>query len=179
MSDMTELTTGADGYDQFVDDDIDELLLMNKCTELEAVSTTSGCDQFVVDGRDEILLMHKGTEIKAVSTMKRDLDRSRVHHAGRPHRALQSYMNDILMESGVSEIDIFVASTGNVNIITVDQTKKMKDNAIDGNIGHFDNEIDMDGRESLEGTKVDNTKPQVGHFIFPDGPGAIVSCFFS
>ena len=50
----------------------------------------------------------------------------------------------------------------------------MKDTAIDGNIGHVDNEIDVDGLESLEGTKVDKTKPQVGHFVFPEGPGAIV-----
>ena len=74
----------------------------------------------------------------------------------------------------VSGIDIFASSTGNFNITTLDHTKKMKKNASGGNIGHFDNEIDMDGLESLEGTKVGNIKPQVGRSVFPDGPGVIV-----
>ena len=54
------------------------------------------------------------------------------------------------IESVVSEIDIFVSSTGNFNIITLDHMKKMKNNAIVGNIGHFDNEIDMAGLEGLD-----------------------------
>jgi len=50
----------------------------------------------------------------------------------------------------------------------------MKNNAIVGNIGHFDNEIDMDGLEKLPGMKVDNIKAQVDRFVFPDGHGVIV-----
>jgi len=56
----------------------------------------------------------------------------------------------------------------------VEHMKKMKSNAIVGNIGHFDNEIDMAGLEKLEGIKVENIKPQVDRFIFPDGHGVIV-----
>merc|ERR1712039_156175 len=52
--------------------------------------------------------------------------------------------------------------------------KKMKNNAIVGNIGHFDNEIDMAGLESSEGIKVENIKPQVDRFVFPSGTGIIV-----
>merc|ERR1712039_726314 len=52
--------------------------------------------------------------------------------------------------------------------------KKMKNNAIVGNIGHFDNEIDMAGLEGLEGIKVENIKPQVDRFVFPDVHGVIV-----
>merc|ERR1711953_385802 len=52
--------------------------------------------------------------------------------------------------------------------------KKMKNNAIVGNIGHFDNEIDMAGLEVLAGIKVDNIKPQVDRYEFPDGHGVIV-----
>merc|ERR1712014_134471 len=52
--------------------------------------------------------------------------------------------------------------------------KKMKNNAIVGNIGHFDNEIDMAGLEKTEGMKVENIKPQVDRFVFPDGHGIIV-----
>jgi len=94
-----------------------------------------------------------------------------------PICALQACMEGFqvaAMESVVNEIDIFVSATGNFNIITLDHMKKMKNNAIVGNIGHFDNEIDMAGLEGLEGMKVDNIKPQVDRFVFPDGHGVIV-----
>ena len=52
--------------------------------------------------------------------------------------------------------------------------KKMKNNAIVGNIGHFDNEIDMAGIEGFAGIKVENIKPQVDRFVFPDGHGVII-----
>merc|ERR1719482_1275447 len=78
------------------------------------------------------------------------------------------------LESVVGEIDIFVSSTGNHNIFRLEHMKKMKNNAIVGNIGHFDNEIDMAGLEGLEGMKVENIKPQVDRFLFPDGHGVII-----
>merc|ERR1711896_50151 len=59
-------------------------------------------------------------------------------------------------------------------IIKVDHMAKMKNNAIVGNIGHFDNEIDMAGIEGFPGIKVENIKPQVDRFIFPDGHGVII-----
>merc|ERR1719461_2483914 len=91
-----------------------------------------------------------------------------------PICALQACMEGfqvVKMEDVVGEIDIFTSATGNFDIITVEQ---MKNNAIIGNIGHFDNEIDMAGLEKLEGIKVENIKPQVDRFIFPDGHGVIV-----
>merc|ERR1712072_361842 len=78
------------------------------------------------------------------------------------------------MDSVVGEVDIFVSSTGNYKIITLEHMKKMKNNAIVGNIGHFDNEIDMAGLEGFPGIKVENIKPQVDRFVFPDGKGIIV-----
>merc|ERR1711904_505716 len=69
---------------------------------------------------------------------------------------------------------IFVTTTGNFNIMAVDHMSKMKNNAIVGNIGHFDNEIDMAGLEGLAGIKVENIKPQVDRFLFPDGHGVII-----
>merc|ERR1711977_720088 len=78
------------------------------------------------------------------------------------------------MDSVVSYADIFTSATGNFNIITLDHMKKMKNNAIVGNIGHFDNEIDMAGLEGLAGMKVENIKPQVDRFLFPDGHGVII-----
>merc|ERR1712139_524461 len=94
-----------------------------------------------------------------------------------PICALQACMEGFQvapLEKVVGEIDIFVTTTGNFNIITVDMMKKMKNNAIVGNIGHFDNEIDMAGLEATEGIKIENIKPQVDRFVFPNGNGIIV-----
>merc|ERR1712190_156612 len=94
-----------------------------------------------------------------------------------PICALQACMEGFqvsTMDEIVGEIDIFVSSTGNYNIITLDHMKKMKNNAIVGNIGHFDNEIDMAGLEGFPGIKCENIKPQVDRFVFPDGHGVIV-----
>merc|ERR1719478_528785 len=94
-----------------------------------------------------------------------------------PICALQACMEGfqvVTIESCVGEIDIFTSATGNFNIITLEHMKKMKNNAIVGNIGHFDNEIDMAGLEGLPGMKVENIKPQVDRFEFPDGHGVIV-----
>jgi adenosylhomocysteinase len=94
-----------------------------------------------------------------------------------PICALQACMEGFQVatfESVVGEVDIFVSCTGNFNIVTLDLMKKMKNNAIVGNIGHFDNEIDMAGLEGLEGIKVENIKPQVDRFVFPDGHGVII-----
>merc|ERR1712125_266081 len=94
-----------------------------------------------------------------------------------PICALQACMEGfqvVTMEQSVAEADIFVSSTGNFNIITLEHVKKMKNNAIVGNIGHFDNEIDMAGLEGFPGIKCENIKPQVDRFVFPDGHGVII-----
>merc|ERR1719321_1083425 len=94
-----------------------------------------------------------------------------------PICALQACMEGFqvaTMEDVVGEIDIFVSTTGNFKIITLESMKKMKNNAIVGNIGHFDNEIEMTALETLPGIKVDNIKPQVDRFVFPDGHGIIM-----
>merc|ERR1719183_2403180 len=94
-----------------------------------------------------------------------------------PICALQACMEGfqvVAMESVVGEIDIFTSCTGNFNIVTLAHMKKMKNNAIVGNIGHFDNEIDMAGLEGFEGIKCENIKPQVDRWEFPDGHGIIV-----
>jgi len=94
-----------------------------------------------------------------------------------PINALQACMEGfqvVTIEEVVGEIDIFVSATGNFNIITIEHMKKMKNNAIVGNIGHFDNEIDMAGLEGFPGIACDNIKPQVDRFTFPDGHSIIV-----
>merc|ERR1712087_435267 len=94
-----------------------------------------------------------------------------------PICALQACMEGfqvVTVESVVGEIDIFTTTTGNFKIITLEHMKKMKNNAIVGNIGHFDNEIEMDNLEKFEGIKVENIKPQVDRYVFPDGHSIIV-----
>merc|ERR1719487_3077985 len=92
-----------------------------------------------------------------------------------PICALQAAMEGFQvrkLESVVSECDIFVTATGNKDIITLESMSKMKDNAIVCNIGHFDNEIQM---ERLENTaKRTNIKPQVDRFTFENGSSIIV-----
>ncbi len=68
--------------------------------------------------------------------------------------------------------DIFVTTTGNKDIIMTSDMAKMKNNAIVGNIGHFDNEIDMLGL--MKAARRENIKPQVDRFVFPDGHGIIM-----
>jgi adenosylhomocysteinase len=94
-----------------------------------------------------------------------------------PICALQACMEGFQvtsLESCVKDVDIFVTTTGNFNIIRLEHMKQMKNNAIVGNIGHFDNEIDMAGLETCEGVKCENIKPQVDRFVFPDGHGVIL-----
>jgi adenosylhomocysteinase len=94
-----------------------------------------------------------------------------------PICALQACMEGfqvVKMESVVGEADIFITTTGNFKIIKLDHMKAMKNNAIVGNIGHFDNEIEMELLEKFPGIKVENIKPQVDRFVFPDGHGVII-----
>jgi adenosylhomocysteinase len=78
------------------------------------------------------------------------------------------------LEEVLETADIFITATGNLNIITVDHMKRMKDKAIVGNIGHFDNEIDMAGLKKLPGIQRINIKPQYDEWRFPDGHSVMV-----
>jgi len=92
-----------------------------------------------------------------------------------PICALQACMEGFqvkTMESVVGFADIFITTTGNKGIIREEHMSKMKNNAIVGNIGHFDNEIEMAELEAA--TTRDNIKPQVDRYIYPDGHGVIV-----
>jgi adenosylhomocysteinase len=94
-----------------------------------------------------------------------------------PINALQAAMDGYAvkrLESVVSEGDIFITTTGNYSIIRVEHFEKMKHNALVGNIGHFDNEIDMAGLAAVPGIVKTNIKPQVDTWTFPDGKSVIV-----
>jgi adenosylhomocysteinase len=80
----------------------------------------------------------------------------------------------VTMDYAADKADIFVTATGNFHVITHDHMRKMKDQAIVCNIGHFDNEIDMAGLARVPGIQRQNIKPQTDRWVFPDGHGVIV-----
>ncbi len=94
-----------------------------------------------------------------------------------PICALQASMEGyqvLPLEDALSYADIFVTTTGNYGIITAEHMSKMKDKAIVGNIGHFDNEIDMAGLKKIKGIKKTNIKPQYDMWTFPDGHSVLI-----
>ena len=94
-----------------------------------------------------------------------------------PICALQAAMEGYqvtTLESVLETADIFITATGNKDIITAEHMARMKDKAIVGNIGHFDNEIDMAGLKKAKGVKRVNIKPQYDEFVFPDGHSVMI-----
>ena len=94
-----------------------------------------------------------------------------------PICALQAAMDGlqvVRLEDVVETADIFITTTGNKDIITAEHMSRMKHQAIVGNIGHFDNEIDMAGLAKTPGIEKVNIKPQVDTWVYPDGHSIIV-----
>ncbi|MDR0786256.1 MAG: adenosylhomocysteinase [Gemmatimonadota bacterium] len=94
-----------------------------------------------------------------------------------PICALQAAMEGfpvVTVEDVVETTDIFITATGNFDIITAGHMARMKDKAIIGNIGHFDNEIDMAGLKKIPGVRRNNIKPQYDEWVFPDGHGVLI-----
>ncbi|MBM3679847.1 MAG: adenosylhomocysteinase [Actinobacteria bacterium] len=94
-----------------------------------------------------------------------------------PICALQALMEGyevVTLDDVIADADLVITATGNRDIVTVDHMAAMKHNAVLGNIGHFDNEIDMAGLQSYPGIDRINVKPQVDQWVFPDGKAIIV-----
>jgi adenosylhomocysteinase len=94
-----------------------------------------------------------------------------------PICALQAAMEGYqvtTLDDVITEADLVITATGNTRIVTAEHMAKMKHNAIVGNIGHFDNEIDMAGLARVPGIRRVNIKPQVDEWVFPDGHSVIV-----
>ena len=94
-----------------------------------------------------------------------------------PICALQAAMEGYevkTIEDVISTADIFITTTGNKDVITTEHMSKMKDKAIVGNIGHFDNEIDMAGLKKVKGIENINIKPQYDEWKFPDGHSVMI-----
>jgi adenosylhomocysteinase len=89
-----------------------------------------------------------------------------------PINALQAAMEGYevtTIEDTLGRADIYVTTTGNKDVITADHMAKMKDQAVIANIGHFDNEIQVDKLNNLAGVKKVNIKPQLDKYVFPNG----------
>ena len=94
-----------------------------------------------------------------------------------PINALQAAMEGFevnRLDNVIGDVDIFVTTTGNRDIISADHMGAMKHNAVVCNIGHFDNEIDMSGLEKMSDVQRRNIKPQVDEYIFPNGNSILV-----
>jgi adenosylhomocysteinase len=94
-----------------------------------------------------------------------------------PICALQAAMEGyqvVTLDEVVATADIFITATGNKEIITAAHMARMKDKAIVGNIGHFDNEIDMAGLKKVKGIRRINIKPQYDEWVFPDGHSVLI-----
>jgi len=94
-----------------------------------------------------------------------------------PICALQACMEGysvVPLEDIIDDVDIVITATGNKNIVMLEHMHRMKNNAIVGNIGHFDNEIDMAGLFKFPGIQRINIKPQVDKFVFPDTKRGVI-----
>jgi adenosylhomocysteinase len=151
-----------------------------------------GCRHSLVDGicrATDVMLAGKVTVVCGYGDVGKGCAQSLRGQGARvivtevdPICALQAAMEGyqvLTLEDVVETADLFITATGNKNIITADHMARMKHNAIVGNIGHFDNEIDMAGLADVPGIKRDGIKPQVDEWVFPpdgdhDGHSIIV-----
>jgi len=143
-----------------------------------------GCRHSLVDGicrATDVMLAGKVTVVCGYGDVGKGCAQSLRGQGARvvvteidPICALQAAMEGYevtTLEDVVDTADLFVTTTGNKNIITAAHMARMKHNAIVGNIGHFDNEIDMAGLAAVPGVERVNIKPQVDEWVFPEGSG--------
>jgi adenosylhomocysteinase len=143
-----------------------------------------GCKESVIDGvkrATDVMIAGKSVVICGYGNVGKGCAEAFKSQGARvvvtevdPICALQAAMQGyqvLTIEDVVETADIFITTTGNVDIITIDHMRKMKDCAIVGNIGHFDNEIQV---ESLRNLKWTNIKPQVDQITFQDGKRIIL-----
>ena len=139
-----------------------------------------GCRHSLVDGicrATDVMLAGKVTVVCGYGDVGKGCTQSLRGQGARvivteidPICALQAAMEGYevtTLDDVVDTADLFVTTTGNMNVITVDHMARMKHNAIVGNIGHFDTEIDMAGLAKVDGIRRVNVKPQVDEWVFP------------
>jgi len=148
---------------------------------------TYGCRESLPDGikrATDIMLAGKRVMVCGYGDVGKGSAKSMVGYGARvtvseidPICALQATMEGFAVntvEAMLPSADIYVTTTGNKDVITIDHMAKMKDKAIVCNIGHFDNEIQVEKLENYPGIKRINIKPQVDQWVFPDGHSIIL-----
>ena len=146
-----------------------------------------GCKHSLVDGINratDVMIAGKRVLVFGYGDVGKGCCQSMVGSGARvyvaevdPICALQACMEGyevVRIEDVIGEIDIFITATGNKDIIKAEHMAKMKNNAIVGNIGHFDNEIEYDALKKWPGVKRTNIKPQVDKFTFETGNSVII-----
>ena len=179
-----ETTTGVHRLYQMLENG--ELLVpainVNDSVTKSKFDNLYGCRESLADGikrATDVMIAGKVVVICGYGDVGKGCARSMKSYGARvivteidPICALQASMEGFevkTVEETLDEGNIFVTATGNRDIITVDHMMKMKDHAIVCNIGHFDNEIQVDDLNILKGIGKINIKPQVDKYIFPDG----------
>ncbi len=179
-----ETTTGVHRLYQMLDNK--ELLVpainVNDSVTKSKFDNLYGCRESLADGlkrATDVMIAGKVVVVCGYGDVGKGCSKSMRAYGARvivteidPICALQASMEGFevkRVEDSLDEGNIYVTATGNCDIITLDHMKKMKDQAIVCNIGHFDNEIQMDELIALKGIKRVNIKPQVDKYIFPDG----------
>ena len=179
-----ETTTGVHRLYQMMENG--ELLVpainVNDSVTKSKFDNLYGCRESLADGikrATDVMLAGKVVVVCGYGDVGKGCAKSMKSYGARviiteidPICALQASMEGFevkTVEDTLDEGNIFVTATGNRDIITLEHMKKMKDQAIVCNIGHFDNEIQVDNLNDLKGIKIINIKPQVDKYLFPDG----------
>lgn len=179
-----ETTTGVHRLYQMMENG--ELLVpainVNDSVTKSKFDNLYGCRESLADGlkrATDVMLAGKVVVVCGYGDVGKGCARSMKSYGARviiteidPICALQASMEGFevkTVDDSLDEGNIFVTATGNRDIITLDHMLKMKDQAIVCNIGHFDNEIQVDSLNELKGVAKINIKPQVDKYLFPDG----------
>ena len=179
-----ETTTGVHRLYQMMENG--ELLVpainVNDSVTKSKFDNLYGCRESLADGikrATDVMIAGKVVVVCGYGDVGKGCARSMKSYGARvivteidPICALQAAMEGFevkTIEETLYEGNIYVTATGNRDVITVEHMKKMKDQAIVCNIGHFDNEIQVDNLNDLKGVKKINIKPQVDKYVFPDG----------
>jgi adenosylhomocysteinase len=179
-----ETTTGVHRLYQMLENG--ELLVpainVNDSVTKSKFDNLYGCRESLADGikrATDVMIAGKVVVVCGYGDVGKGCARSMKSYGARvivteidPICALQALMEGFevkTVEDSLGEGNIFVTATGNMDIITVTHMMKMRDQAIVCNIGHFDNEIQVDSLNSLEQVRKINIKPQVDRYLFPDG----------
>jgi adenosylhomocysteinase len=184
-----ETTTGVHRLYQFAEEG--QLLFpainVNDSVTKSKFDNKYGCRHSLIDGINratDVLIGGKVAVICGYGDVGKGCAESLVGQRARvvvteidPICALQAAMDGFqvaTLEDVIDQGDIFITATGNRDVITADHMSRMKHQAIVGNIGHFDNEIDMAGVTKIPGIRRVQIKPQVDEWVFPDGHSVLV-----